>query len=83
MMRLRRWRDRLRHDMAAFGASLMPKIIAAFLAILMLTSLVTLSLETRLTRQQIQHQAVTLFGETGDELDARITADAIRTNHLM
>ncbi len=83
MTRLRRWRERFPPRVTALEASLLPKIIAAFVAILVLTSLVTLSLETRLTRQQIEAQAMTLFGETGDMLDARITADAIRTNQLM
>lgn len=82
-MHLRRWRDRFEPDKPRFEAALLPKIIVAFVAILALTSLVTLSLETRLTRQQIERQAVTLLGETGDVLDARITSDAIRTNHLM
>jgi signal transduction histidine kinase len=81
--RLRGWRDRFHLGATAFEASLLPKILAGFVAILALTSLVTLSLETRLTRQQIEDQAVTLFGETGQVLDARITSDAIRTNQLM
>jgi signal transduction histidine kinase len=83
MVHLRRWRDRLRADTRDFEAALLPKIIAAFVAILALTSLVTLSLETRLTRQHIERQAVALSAETGDVLDATITSDAIRTNHLM
>jgi hypothetical protein len=81
--RLRGWRDRFDLGATAFEASLLPKLLAGFVAILALTGLVTLSLETRLTRQQIQEQAVTLFGETGQVLDARITSDAIRTNQLM
>jgi signal transduction histidine kinase len=81
--RLRGWWERSISGSAVLQASLLPKIIAAFLAILAMTSLVTLSLETRLTRQQIERQAATLFAETGDVLDARITSDAIRTNQLM
>jgi len=57
--------------------------LAAFFAALAIASLVTLLLETRLTRQQLEDQAVTLFRETGDVLEARIASDAVRTNQLM
>ncbi len=62
---------------------MLPKVFGAFVAVLALASVVTLLFETRLTREQLETQAITLFGETGDVLDARIAADAIRTNQLM
>jgi len=62
---------------------LLPKVLAGSFAALAVASLVTSLLETRLTRQQLEDQAVTLFGETGDVLEARIAADAVRTNQLM
>jgi len=65
------------------GAGLLPRVLAVFLAALTVASLVTLLLETRLTRQQLEDQAVTLFRETGDVLEARIASDAVRTNQLM
>ena len=64
-------------------AGLLPKVLAAFLAALAIASLVTTLLETRLTRQQIEEQAITLFGEAGDVLDARLSTEAVRTNQLM
>jgi signal transduction histidine kinase len=81
--RVREWRELLGARLTAFDGSLLPKIMAAFVAVLALTSLVTLTFETRLSRQQIQRQTVALIGETGDVLDARIASDAIRTNQLM
>ncbi len=65
------------------GAGLLPRVLVAFLAVLAVASLVTLLLETRLTRQQLEDQAVTLFRDSGDVLEARIAADAVRTNQLM
>jgi signal transduction histidine kinase len=74
---------RLVRPLAAPDTALLPKILAAFVAVLALASLVTLLLETRLTRQQLETQAVSLVGESGDVLDARISADAVRTSQLM
>ena len=65
------------------GAGMLPRVLAAFVATLVVASLVTLALESRLTRQQLEDQATTLFGEVGDVLDARIASDAVRTNQLM
>jgi signal transduction histidine kinase len=67
----------------ADGAGLLPRVLAVFFVAVAVASLVTLLLETRLTRQQLEDQAVTLFGETGDVLEARIASDAVRTNQLM
>lgn len=64
-------------------AGLLPRVLAGSFAALAVASLVTLLLETRLTRQQLEDQAVTLFGEAGDVLEARIAANAVRTNQLM
>lgn len=67
----------------AGGAGVLPRVLAVFFAALAIASLVTLLLETRLTRQQLEDQAVTLFRESGDVLEARIASDAVRTNQLM
>jgi signal transduction histidine kinase len=63
--------------------SLLLRTFAAFLLVLALSALVTLLLETRITRQQLTDQAVSLFGEVGDVLEARISTDARRINQLM
>lgn len=81
LARLRARRER--RSPGSWTTGLLPKVFGAFVAVLVLASLVTLLFETRLTREQLESQAVTLFGETGDVLDARIAADAIRTNQLM
>ena len=65
------------------GAGMLPRVLAAFVATLVVASLVTLALESRLTRQQLEEQAISLVGEAGDVLDARIASDAVRTNQLM
>jgi len=77
--------ERLRDLRAAFtrDAALLPKLIASFVAVLAIASVVTLLLETRITSQQLETEAVRLFADTGDLLDERITADATRTNRLM
>lgn len=77
--------ERARDLRAAFtrDAALLPKVIASFVAVLAIASVVTLLLETRITSQQLEEQAVRLFADTGDLLDERITADATRTNRLM
>lgn len=62
---------------------LLPKILAAFVAVLALASLLTLLLETRLTRQQLQDQGHQLFAESGEILDGLISSDAVRTHQLM
>ena len=83
---MERWRatsGRSPRPAAGTSVGLLPKIIAAFVAVLALASLVTLLLETRLTRQQLEVQAVTLFRASGDVLDARIASDADRINRLM
>ncbi len=65
------------------GTGILPRVLAAFVATLVVASLVTVVLESRLTRQQLEDQAITLFGEVGDVLDARIASDAVRTSQLM
>ncbi len=64
-------------------AGLLPKVLVAGVAALAVVSVVTTLLETRLTRQQLEEQAITLFGEAGDVLDARLSTEAVRTNQLM
>jgi signal transduction histidine kinase len=79
------WEERVRDLRAAFtrDAALLPKVIASFVAVLAIASVVTLLLETRITSQQLENEAISLFADTGDLLDERITADATRTNRLM
>lgn len=62
---------------------LLPKVVAAVVATLAIASLATTLVETRITRQQIEQQASSLFSEVGEVLDARISTDAVRTNQLM
>jgi hypothetical protein len=53
--RLRRWWRRSGRRLTSPETSLLPKILAAFIAVLALASLLTFVLETRLTRQALQH----------------------------
>jgi signal transduction histidine kinase len=62
---------------------LLTKILAAFLVVLVTASLVTVLLETRLTRAQVSDQARTLLGELGETFDLGLEADAVRVNRLM
>lgn len=75
--------SRIRRWLSAPDAALLPKILAAFIAVLALASLLILLLETRLTRQQLEDQAVSLFGEASDVLDEGVTGEAVRTTQLM
>lgn len=83
MRRLRSFLADAVRPVAAPDTALLPKIMAAFLAVLALASLVTMLLETRLTRVQLHEQAVSLFAEQGDVLGDRITSDAARIRQLM
>ncbi|GGI09713.1 hypothetical protein GCM10011354_35440 [Egicoccus halophilus] len=64
-------------------ASLLPKILMAFLVVLILASGVTLVLETRLTRQALREQARLLTVEQGNALDFEVQRDGLRTNLLL
>jgi signal transduction histidine kinase len=62
---------------------MLPKILAAFVAVLALASLLTFLLETRLTRQVLRTQAVALASEQGNALDTRVREDSSRIHLLM
>jgi signal transduction histidine kinase len=81
--RLRRWWRRSGRRLASPETSLLPKILAAFIAVLALASLLTFVLETRLTRQALRTQAVALASEQGNALDTRIREDSSRIHRLM
>jgi signal transduction histidine kinase len=81
--RLRGWWRRSGRRLASPDTSLLPKILAAFVAVLALASLLTFVLETRLTRQALQTQAVALASEQGNALDTRIREDSSRVHRLM
>lgn len=57
--------------------------MAAFLAVLLLASVVTLVLETRLTRQALRAQAHLMTVEQGNALDIEIQRDSRRTRTLL
>jgi signal transduction histidine kinase len=81
--RLRRWWRRSGRLLASPETSLLPKIMAAFVAVLALASLLTFLLETRLTRQVLRTQAVVLASEQGNALDIRVREDSSRIHLLM
>jgi signal transduction histidine kinase len=81
--RLRGWWDRSGHRLVSPETSLLPKILAAFVAVLALASLMTFVLETRLTRQVLREQAVLLSSEQGNALDTRVREDSSRIHLLM
>lgn len=62
---------------------LLPKIMAAFLAVLLLASVVTLVLETRLTRQALRVQAHLMTAERGNALDLEVQRDSRRMRTLL
>jgi signal transduction histidine kinase len=64
-------------------AGLLTKTLAAFLVVLVTASVVTVLLETRLTRSQVSNQARSLLGELGETFDLGLEADAVRVNRLM
>lgn len=66
------WPRRLRRvgqTLAAPDASLLAKLLGAFVAVLALASLVTLLLETRITREQLRAQAYQTADQQGRALD--------------
>jgi signal transduction histidine kinase len=82
MRRLARW-WRSGRRLASPDRSLLPKIFGAFVAVLVVASLLTFALETRLTRQSLQEQALVLSTEQGNALDTRIREDSSRIHLLM
>lgn len=64
-------------------ATLLPKILAAFLVVLVLSSGVTLVLETRLTREAVQEQARVLTVERGNSLDFEVQREGQRVKLLL
>jgi signal transduction histidine kinase len=82
MERLGRW-WRSGRRLVSPETSLLPKILAAFVAVLALASLLTFLLETRLTRQVLHEQAMVLSSEQGNALDTRVREDSSRIHLLM
>jgi signal transduction histidine kinase len=82
MRRLARW-WRSGRRLASPDRSLLPKIFGAFVAVLLVASLLIFALETRLTRQTLQAQALVLSSEQGNALDTRIREDSSRIHLLM
>jgi signal transduction histidine kinase len=80
---LRGWWRRSGHRLVSPEASLLPKILAAFVAVLALVSVLTFVLETRLTREVLREQAMLLSSEQGNALDTRVREDSSRTHLLM
>jgi signal transduction histidine kinase len=78
-----RWRRRSGGDTARPETSLLPKLLAAFVAVLALAGSLTFLLETRLTRQELRQQAMVLSSEQGNALDTRIREDSRRIHLLM
>ncbi len=64
------------------GTPLRPKILAAVVAVLAVASLVTLILETRLTREGLRDQAASLAEEQGRALDRALSNERINTGQL-
>jgi len=64
-------------------ATLLPKIMVAFLVVLVLSSGVTLVLETRLTREAVQEQARVLTVERGNSLDIEVQREVRRVKLLL
>jgi signal transduction histidine kinase len=81
--RLRGWWRRSGHQLVSPETALLPKILAAFVAVLALASLLTFVLETRLTRQVLREQAALLSSEQGNALDTRVREDSSRIHLLM
>ncbi len=69
---------RLGRLLAAPDQSLLPRILAAFVLVLASSSLVTLLLETRITRQQLGDQATAIFDGLGDVMEGRLQVEAAR-----
>jgi hypothetical protein len=76
------WRGRLA-ALSPRQLPLLPKILAAFLIVLALATLLTQLFETRLVRQQLDEHARDLFREQADVFDRRLEEDAARTGLLM
>lgn len=70
-------------DTAIARGGLLLRMLLVFALALVLASVVVMLVESTVTRQQLRAQAVALFRDTGDVLDARLAADATRTNQLM
>ena len=72
MRSLGEWLRRVGRTLMTPDASLLAKLLGAFIAVLALASLVTLLLETRITRDQLQTQAYQTAAQQGRALDLRI-----------
>ena len=61
------------------GPGLLPKVLAAFLMVLLLSVAVTMALETRLVRSELAEQTRVLSAEQGMVLDRLLRDEQIRT----
>ena len=64
-------------------APLLPRILGTFLAVLVVASLATLVLETRITREGLRAQAADLVAEQGSSLDRTLALERVATGQLM
>ncbi len=71
---------RLLHRLSAPDVALLPKMMAAFLVVLLLSVAVTLALETRLTRAELREQTRVLSAEQGMVLDRFLREEQTRTS---
>ena len=74
-----RRRAGLRGVRAPRNLPVLPKLIAAFVVVLILASLTTLLLEARLTRAELRSQAHVLSAERGQVLERFIREEQVRT----
>ena len=74
------WREReARTGRRTPGLGLLPKVLAAFLVVLLLSVAVTMALETRLVRGELAEQTRVLSAEQGLVLDRLLRDEQIRT----
>lgn len=66
--------------LSAPDLALLPKVMAAFLVVLLLSVAVTLALETRLTRAELLEQTRVLSAEQGLVLDRLLREEQVRTS---
>jgi signal transduction histidine kinase len=69
-----RWRS------SAPAAGLLPKLLATFLAVLVVSAVVAISLETRLARAELREQTRVLSAEQGLVLDRMLREEQVRTS---
>ncbi len=71
------------HATGMARGSLLGRMLLVVGLALVAAAVVVMLVESAVTRQQLRGQALELFRDTGEVLDARLAADATRTNQLM